>query len=287
MNSASGLTSMVEMPEEWEPILNALIASPDACQSPAELAEALGSSVEETTDLLSAMDVSGWISVWDCDAGPIVTLSALAAERLQVVLIEQGPDETPRWARAGDPIPSPPRAKNVCRSERYAGLAGVPDPALTPDLAAERAERAERLAARAASSRTDHPPQFRVEDLPFPSLVLGQGLTPWPGPGQFSHADCPACGDRALLPHVYCLCCDRWGLDASLATIVKQSHAARPQPPASSTSAPAPAAIAPDRLADRKQREEYELARSRRKAKRQARRAAQEKQGRQRARDAG
>src|SRR4051794_39418630 len=104
---------MVEMPDEWRPVLNALLAAPIAWQSPEEIAVALGADVEATADLLSLMDVAGWLSVWDGDAGPVVTLTALAAERLRVVLVEVGPDETPRWASAGDPPPPRPRAKHV------------------------------------------------------------------------------------------------------------------------------------------------------------------------------
>jgi hypothetical protein len=283
MNSAEELTPMVEPPDVWRPVLDALIAAPIACQSPDDLAVALGLDVDEMTDRLSLMDEAGWIAVWDGEVGPIVTLTPLAAERLQVVLIERGPDETPRWARAGDPVPSPPKAKHVCHSERSASLDGLPDPALTPDLAAERAERAEGLAARAASRRTGPSTPFRVEDLPRPSMLLGQGLTPWPGPRQAPRDDCPACSDRVLLPHMYCLCCNRWGLDALLAALVHSSDPASPL--TSSPSPPVFVAIPPDRLARHDQQEQYQFARERRKAKRQARRAAQAKQGRLRARN--
>src|SRR4051794_12436443 len=111
---------MVELLEEWKAVLNLLLEAPVAWQSPEELAVALGRGVGETTDLLCQMDVEGWITVWDREPGPVVTLTAVAAERLEVVLIEVGAEETPRWAHVGDPVPPPPRAKHVGRTERSA-----------------------------------------------------------------------------------------------------------------------------------------------------------------------
>src|SRR5437868_4537458 len=96
---------MVELPEAWKAIVNTLLKATVAWQTPAEVAEALGRDVEETTDLLCLMDEAGWINVWEAEPGPLILLSALAAERLHVHLVEVGPNETPRWARAGDPLP--------------------------------------------------------------------------------------------------------------------------------------------------------------------------------------
>jgi hypothetical protein len=259
---------MIGPPEEWRPILDALIAAPIACQSPAQVAEALGSDVEETTELLSRMDLEGWIDVWDGDAGPIVTLTPLAAERLQVVLVEYGPDETPRWARAGEPVPPPPRAKHVCRSERHASLEGLIDPDPPPDVVAERAERSAVLVASLPGRRL---PPAGAEGLPRPTLLLGQGLTPWPGPGQSTDVDCPSCGNRPLLPHVYCICCDSWGLDPLLEELTLKHKLAgeRPSPPLPT------APILVDRASERRLlQQQQQLERARRKARRKVRRAA-------------
>jgi hypothetical protein len=57
---------------------------------------------------------------------------------------------------------------------------------------------------------------FSPATLPTPTLLRGESLTPWPGPGQARPSPCPACGDEPLRPHEYCLLCDRWRLDALL-----------------------------------------------------------------------
>jgi hypothetical protein len=56
------------------------------------------------------------------------------------------------------------------------------------------------------------------QGLPAPTLLVGLGLTPWPGPGVGSQPNrpCPACGSGRLEPSMYCLYCDRWGLDHRL-----------------------------------------------------------------------
>ncbi len=228
---------MINMAAEWEPILKALIAAPVAWQSPKDISLALGQDLDKTTDLLCVMDEGGWVSVWDVTPDPLITLSTLAAHRLEVVLVEVGPDEVPRWAPAGDPAPALPRASNVASTELHASQDKIVSPEISPDLAAERSERLEK---RAAGIRLDPPRGLQVEDLPLPILILGQGLTPWPGPSEFTIGDlCPACGDRPLLPHAYCLCCNRWGLD-ELAELLQarcrpRNGSSRPATPNEST----------------------------------------------------
>jgi len=212
---------MVELSEAWRDVVNAVIAAPVAWLSPAELADALGRGVQETTDLLCDLDLAGWLEVWDGESGPVVTLSPLGAERMGVRLVEEGFEATARWAHAGDPEPRAPRSTNLCASARAANLDFVPDPAPEPDEAAARGERAADVAARAVPKLIGREPDpagahpLRTDDLPPPSVLLGVGLTPWPGPGQeIDHdATCPACGSRHLGPQMYCLYCDRWGLD--------------------------------------------------------------------------
>jgi hypothetical protein len=203
---------MAVLPDAWLLVLNALLEAPVAWQSPAEIGAAIGRGEEEVTDLLCDLDLAGWLSVWETESGPLVTLSALAAERLCVRLVEIGAAATLRWARAGDPDPPPVRSKNVCLSERAASLEYVADPGLSPDLAAERGERAE---ARARGPHTD-PAAARAtrrEEPPRPTLLVGLSLTPWPGPREAPESACPACRGRTLGPQMYCLYCDRWGLD--------------------------------------------------------------------------
>jgi hypothetical protein len=247
---------MFEMPEAWLPIVNALIEAPVAWRTPAEVAVALGRDVEEVTDLLGDLDVAGWVDVWDRDPMPLVTLTPLAAERLHLHLVEVGGDEVPRWAREGDPPPPSPRAKHVCASEGAAALDFVPDRLATPDVAAEQAEEADALASNLPDGGTR---AVKAEDLPWPSRLVGQGLTPWPGPDRVSYARCPACGSRRLEPHEYCLCCDRWGMDWKL----------RLDPSSRTPPRPGPAAVSPEEQA-RRDRQQVGRHRARRKAKRKA-----------------
>ena len=228
---------MVELSEACQGVVNALIAAPVAWLSPAELADALGRGVQETTDLLCDLDLAGWLAVWDGESGPVVTLSPLGAERMGVRLVEEGFDVTPRWAQVGDPEPHAPRSTNLCASARSATLAFVPDPAPEPGEAAARGERAAVVAARVVLKTTGGEPEARAaklpraDDLPHPSVLLGVGLTPWPGPGQEIDQDatCPACGSRRLRSHMYCLYCDRWGLDHLTSSLPESPSPVRPR----------------------------------------------------------
>jgi hypothetical protein len=225
---------MLDIGEEWKCILKALVAAPVAWQSPVELAATLGRGVEETTDVLSLMDAANWLSVWDVEPGPVVTLSALAAHRLKVVLVEVGPGETPRWAPANEPIPSVPKASNVSASEYFACQDKLLDSQPSPEQATEDFES---RSVRANYLRTRPSRPFRVEDLPLPTLLLGDSLTPWPGPKEFKQAaECPACGGGPLSPHAYCLGCDRWGLDTALEKLSPKRAPARPRRSRSSRS---------------------------------------------------
>lgn len=255
---------MAVLPDAWLLVLKVLIEAPVAWRSPSEIAAALAWREGETTDILCDLDLAGWLSVWETESGPLVTLSALAAERLEVRLVEVGAGGTPRWARAGDAEPPPPRSKNVCLSERAASLEYVSDPDLPPDVSAERGERAEAVARtfRGAPSRPD-----RREEPPRPTVLVGLSLTPWPGPREPSDAACPACGGLTLGPQAYCLYCDRWGLDR-----LTPGRAPSPSAP------PTPRAVRPepDRAAAEKAQAERlrALRRSKRKGRHQARRDA-------------
>jgi hypothetical protein len=261
---------MVELSESGRTFLEALIAGPAAWREVGTIADALGLGVDDTMDALCDLDVDGWLEVRDGEDGPLVSLSPLGASRLGVRLVESGVAETPRWARSGDPEPPPPRPRNVCAGERGATLEFVNDPMPRPDLAAELAERTAVAVAKAERPAAAESPA-RPDALPFPSVLLGVGLTPWPGPGQAPDMSgiCPACGGRKLRPHVYCLCCDRWGLDrGSLASDPGEPLA--PTPP----TRPRPA---PDPLIERLQHERF---RAHRKARRLKRRQAQTAAGR-------
>lgn len=204
---------MSAIPDDLLPVMNALVVAPIAWRTPLEVASALGLGEEETTDLLCDLDLAGLIDVWDQAEGPVVTLSALAAERMGVRLIEVGMGETPKWARVGEPEPAALRSKHVCISEKAATLGFVADPSPTPDVAAERGERGED---RAKALYANPALWKKADELPRPTVLVGLGLSPWPGPCNTPGSACPACGDRSLQPHMYCLYCDRWGLDRLL-----------------------------------------------------------------------
>lgn len=242
---------MVDLTENGRRVIEALLKAPLAWQSPEQLASAMGFGVEETTDVLADLDASGWLTAWERRFDVVVTLSVEAAAKLGVRLVESGRGEDPRWAALGDPEPPMPRASGVFRDERAASLERVVDPSPMPDEAVERAEEAIERSEASADARR----RAFLESLPAPTLLIGLGLSPWPGPGDGRKASCPACGSKRLKPSMYCLYCDRWGLD----------HLIRDEPP--------PRARAPRPAKELARLQELE--RQSRKAKRKARRTAQ------------
>ena len=242
---------MLELSEDGLRVVEALVSGSIAWQSPDELASVMEWGVEATTDLLASLDAGGWLSAWERESDVVVTLSVAAASRLGVRLVEVGQDEVPRWARRGDPEPARPKAAGVFRGDRAAGLELVVDPSQTPEEAAVLAEEAQ---ARAAIPSDPREP-VAVEGLPRPTVLIGTGLSPWPGPGDGRKASCPSCGSKRLKPSMYCILCDRWGLD----------HLLRDEP------APRPRACRDPKQDARRQ----ELERQARKARRRERRFAQ------------
>jgi len=200
---------MADLPETGIAVLNALIGAPLAWQTPAQVAASLGCELEPTLDLLCDLDVAGWLDVWEDQNGPSITLSPLAAERLSVRIVEVGPGETPRWAGSGDPDPPSLRSRSVLHTERGATLDYVVDPMSAADF----------LSLQDPPDAADAVPQegsrgtSRYLYEPWPTVLIGLGLTPWPGPGEFSKAECPACSGRTFRHSMYCLYCDRWGRD--------------------------------------------------------------------------
>jgi hypothetical protein len=194
-------------------VVTAILKAPVAWLTPSDVAGATGLDMEATSEALTTLDLDGWLDVWEPDdSGPAVTLSTLAASTLHARLVEVGPDETPRWALAGESDPPRRKAVRVLRSERAASLESLVDPTDPPDVLVERREElARRL------------PKVPFEGKPRPTLLVGTGLVPWPGPGDGRKASCPACRSKPLQPTMYCLYCDRWGLDPSI------REAARPR----------------------------------------------------------
>lgn len=194
---------MADLSEQWRAVLDAVRSGPVAWRSPAEVADALGWNVDQTSDELASMDVAGWVDIWEQDDGLVVTLSALAAEALGVRLVEVGSSESLRWVGRGEPEPPRPRARGVCQGARGADFEFLLDPHPTPDVLAEAAD--EPIAAASDPEAA----------APRPTLLVGVGLVPWPGPARGVEAPCPACGSAHLDADAYCIRCDRWGRDAT------------------------------------------------------------------------
>lgn len=192
-------------------LLRALIAAPIAWQTPPQLAALVGGPREAALDALAELDAAGWLDPWENEGELFVTLTTYAAERLGVRLIAGGRSETLRWAPLDAHEPCP-RAPGRGQGDVDA-LDLIPDPSPGPEAEIEAAERAERLGpVRVADFEAPS-----LANLPRPAILIGSGLTPWPGPGQTLGPTCPACRSRPLPEKAYCLVCDRWGLDDFLA----------------------------------------------------------------------
>jgi hypothetical protein len=139
------LTDLVGLQLE---VVNALIDAPLAWQSAPELARRAGIELDPTADTLADLEADGWVESWpDPPVGPypwpapVVTFTPIAAAELGIRIVEVGPEETPRWARADAPEPPAPKARGIFRDFGSLGL--VEDPAPGPeDLAIEAEEAA-------------------------------------------------------------------------------------------------------------------------------------------------
>ncbi len=78
--------AMSEAPQSWHTVLEAIESGLSVWTNPAELAARLGSDLDETTDVLAALDIAGLILVREPDSfdGPVVALAPRGAERLIV-----------------------------------------------------------------------------------------------------------------------------------------------------------------------------------------------------------
>jgi hypothetical protein len=203
---------MFELNDLCHRLLQAIVSAPLAWQSPPQLATRLGLDLDATTDALADLDLAGWIDPWEMGEITYVTLSPAGAERLRVRLVLIGRSDAMRWSSLDDPEPEPPRASG--RHEGMSALDFVSDPAPGPDLALEIAE----IAHQVSNDKFAANNPTWIDSLPRPLLLLGSGLSPWPGPGRDPMRPCPGCGSRPISELAYCLVCDRWGLDYRLAT---------------------------------------------------------------------
>ena len=203
----------LQITEAGQRVIDTVIEAPVAWRTPGELAERLGWTIERTLDEIAELDVAGWLEAWELIDGPVVTLSVAASFSCGVRLVEVGHDETPKWARSGDPEPPKALASGLFRSQQGAMLGLVADARPSVEQAAILAEEADARALELGDSRT----WAMLEKLPRPTLLIGGGLSPWPGPNQAGGPTCPACKSARLPARAYCLWCDRWGFDLEAA----------------------------------------------------------------------
>lgn len=219
---------MTELSERSRCVLRTLIAAPIAWLAPSHLAAKIGGDREKTLDALAELDSAGWLDPWEIDGDLFVTLTTYAAERLGVRLAPGGRSDTMRWVPISEPEPSP-RTPGRGQGDVDA-LDLIPDPSPGPEAAVEAAERADRLVSRPTSGADP----ISISSLPRPAILLGSGLTPWPGPEESRGPVCPGCKSQPIPEKAYCLVCDRWGLDPMLAAANGQAaptrRTARPTP---------------------------------------------------------
>lgn len=202
---------MTDLNDDGLRLLRTIADAPLAWLTPAQVAESLGDDLDATLDRIAGLDASGWLDPWEIGGTLHVTLSALAVERLRLRLEPIGRSGSYRWASLDDPEPPFVHAGGRPH-EGMTSLDFVADPAPGPEALAEAAERVGRIS---AAKREAGDPAW-LDWLPRPRLLLGQGLTPWPGPlgtPSTSGLPCPACGSAPIDDSAYCLVCDRWGLD--------------------------------------------------------------------------
>ena len=205
-------------------VLSALIGAPVGWRTPEELASDSGLDLSTISEALVDLDIAGWIHPWELAGKTLATLSPAGAERLRVRLIQVGRSDSMRWASIDDPEPPPPRPSGRCSFIHPEALARLLDPTPGAEAVAIIAESLAKLARRkpaevdpaaAAAAR-----EQRLAMVPRPTRLLGQGLTPWPGPAIAASGLCPGCSAHSLAANEYCLVCDRWGLDGLLATLL-------------------------------------------------------------------
>jgi hypothetical protein len=219
-------------------LLDAIVAGPIGWQTPQQLATRLGLELNQTADLIADLNAQQWLDPWETEQELYVTLSPRAAERLNVRLVQVGRSEVMRWRSWDDPeLPQP---RSLTRSAgRADALELIADPSPGPEAEAMAAERAERLVA----IEEDPADSKWFETLPRPTILLGLGLTPWPGPRRSPEKSCPGCGSDPISETSYCLVCDRWGLDHLLAR-ARQKGRPNSAPQRSTPTTPADAARA-------------------------------------------
>ncbi len=102
---------MADLSDRMRALLKAIRANAKAWQSPLEVAERLGWSVEETTDLLADLDLAGLIVVRESDeSDPVIALVPLATAEWPTPVTSP---RNPAYARPSRPRSSVTAAGSV------------------------------------------------------------------------------------------------------------------------------------------------------------------------------
>ena len=231
--------------EHFGMFARALLDGPRAWARPEDLAVALGWEPAEVDRIATGLEAAGLVDRWN----ECWTLSPLGASRLGVTLVADDVLELYRWSVSSVSARTRrPSHRQIRRTELHDYyLRQRPDPrTLRPNIAASRAERVTRRR------------WSRRDEVPKPSIILwGHGLLPWEEirraprpqlrcrtcqislPGrkkvlaavcncglgrrhQFYLEHCPGCHGKPLRPSMYCLRCDRWGMDRYFAKRQRQ-----------------------------------------------------------------
>lgn len=154
----------------------------------ATLPEVLGLDDVEISEAAALAISAGLVQVWERQS-PRLSLTALAAERLGIVLNSRGT----RWVRPEDPERNFQARAKLCYPDGYEqGIADREGPS----------------EAAGASVRSDW------SRVPLPRILLGLSLA-WPV-AEGRGGKCGACKGQPLEPGTYCLVCDRLALEPEI-----------------------------------------------------------------------
>jgi hypothetical protein len=176
-----------------------------------DLVERTGFDVEAIETALVDLAGSGLVATWDDGSGPVATLTPLAAARLGLKLRRFEGRGGLEWMPASRPDPKERRRAGRVVAASSLGLD-------LDRLAGSDSEPSDIVAASEAVERLAPARGRRLADrvyLPAPTVTL-TGCRTWPDgwPGRVGDdGRCSACRGARLSSSVYCLVCDRWGLD--------------------------------------------------------------------------
>lgn len=160
-------------------VLDAVASGELAYRTPAAVAAELGRDPDRVADALAELEEAGLVVTWEPPpvavvegddrprlveypaAGPFVTLTPAGALAAGVVLVEDGGwlNESPRWARQGEPEPPPPRTPPLLRALRIPTPCWINKAGNPCDCRGCRLRRKAALARRRRGNRGESPPR--------------------------------------------------------------------------------------------------------------------------------